>query len=259
MNDNSSWWLFVRFAQREVSNRFAGSLLGGLWALLHPLALLLTYNFVFTSVMRVRPPPDTTVPFVVFLALALWPWLVFADAVSRGTLSVVGNAALVKKIPFAHELVVYAAVAASFALQVAGFVVVLLFVTVAGHELHWAGLPLVVYCLLALACLATGLALLLGALQVFVRDVEQGLAPVLGIVFYLCPIVYTMTMVPDWLRPWVWLNPIAVLVEGVRSALLQGRAWPGQMEALAGLACIAVLALGWLVFRRLSPHFEEAL
>lgn len=249
----------MRFAQREVSNRFAGSLLGGLWAVLHPLALLVTYDFVFTSVMRIRPPPDTAVPFLVFLALALWPWLAFADSVSRGTLSVVGNGALIKKIPFAHELVVYAAVAASFTLQIAGFVVVLLFVTLMGYPLHWAGLGLVAYCMLALACLATGLALLLSALQVFVRDVEQGLAPVLGIVFYLCPIVYTMTMVPEWLRPWVWLNPVAVLIEGVRSALLQGRAMPGQMEGLAGLACVGVLALGWVVFRRLSPHFEEAL
>jgi ABC-type polysaccharide/polyol phosphate export permease len=259
MNDSSSWWLFVRFTQREVGNRFAGSLLGGLWALLHPLALLVTYNFVFTSVMRMRPPPDTTVPFLVFLALALWPWLAFADSVSRGTLSVVGNGALVKKIPFAHDLVVYAAVAASFALQLAGFVVVLLFVTVLGYQLHWAGLLLVLYCLVALACLATGLALLLSALQVFVRDVEQGLTPVLGIVFYLCPIVYTMTMVPDWMRAWMWLNPVAVLIEGVRSALLQGRMLPNPTEWLAGLACVGVLMLGWLVFRRLSPHFEEAL
>ncbi|MFT3818916.1 MAG: ABC transporter permease [Rubrivivax sp.] len=255
----SSWWLFLRFAQREITNRFAGSLLGGLWALLHPLALLLTYNFVFTSVLRVRPPPETTVPFLVFLALALWPWLAFAESVTRGTLSVVGNGALVKKIPFAHELVVYAAVAACFALQLAGFVVVLLFIAFIGHPLQLAGLPLVGYCLLALGCLATGLALLLGALQVFVRDVEQGLTPVLGIVFYLCPIVYTMAMVPDWLKAWVWLNPVAVLIEGVRSALLQGRALPGQMEWLAGLACVAVLVLGRLVFRRLSPHFEEAL
>lgn len=256
---SSSWWLFLRFAQREVTNRFAGSLLGGLWALLHPLALLLIYNFVFTSVLRVRPPPETAVPFLVFLALALWPWLAFSESVTRGTMSVVGNGALVKKIPFAHELVVYAAVASSFALQLAGFAVVLAFIAVSGHSLALGGLGLVLYCLLALACLATGLGLLLGALQVFVRDIEQGLTPVLGIVFYLCPIVYTMAMVPDWMRAWVWLNPVAVLIEAVRSALLQGRGWPGQAEWLAGLACVLVLVLGRLVFRRLSPHFEEAL
>ncbi|WP_326542790.1 ABC transporter permease [Pseudorhodoferax sp.] len=256
---SSSWWLFLRFAQREVTNRFAGSLLGGLWALLHPLALLLTYNFVFTSVLRVRPPPDTNVPFLVFLALALWPWLLFSESVIRGTGSVVGNAALVKKIPFAHELVVYAASAASFALQVAGFAVVLVFIAVSGYELHWAGLGLALYCLLALSCLATGLGLMLGALQVFVRDIEQGLTPILGILFYLCPIVYTINMVPEWMRAGLWLNPVATLIEALRAGLLQGRLLPLQAEWLAGLVCVAVLLLGRLVFRRLSPHFEEAL
>ncbi|HNT39984.1 MAG TPA: ABC transporter permease [Rubrivivax sp.] len=256
---SSSWWLFLRFAQREITNRFAGSLLGGLWALLHPLALLLIYDFVFTSVLRIRPPPETTVPFLVFLALALWPWLAFSEAVMRGTASVVANAALVKKIPFAHELVVYAAVAASFALHLAGFGVVLAFLAAAGHALHWTGLPLVLYGLLALAALATGMALLLGALQVFVRDVEQGLAPLMGILFYLCPILYTVSMVPSWMRPWIWLNPVAVLIEGVRDALLQGRIVPSGIEWRAGGLCLLLLLAGRLVFRRLSPHFEEAL
>lgn len=257
--NSSSWWLFVRFAQREVSNRFAGSVLGGLWALLHPLAVLLIYDVVFTSVLRVRPPPETTVPFLVFLALALWPWLAFSEGVMRGTAAVVSNAALVKKIPFAHELVVYAAIAASFALHLAGFGVVLGFLAITGHALHWSGLPLVFYGLLGLAILATGAALLLSALQVFVRDVEQGLAPLMGILFYLCPILYTVSMVPSWMRPWMWLNPVAVLIEGVREALLQGRMLPSASEWQAGLLCVAVLLVGRLVFRRLSPHFEEAL
>ena len=256
---SSSWWLFLRFAQREVTNRFAGSLLGGLWALLHPLALLLIYNFVFTSVLKIRPPPETAVPFLVFLALALWPWLAFSEAVMRGTMSVVGNAALIKKIPFAHELVVYAAVAASFVLQLTGFGVVLAFLAFTGHALHWSGLPLVLYGLLALACLGTGMALLLSALQVFVRDVEQGLVPLMGILFYLCPILYTVSMVPPWMREWMWLNPVSVLIEAVREALLQGRMLPGAAEWLAGGLCLLLLLGGRLVFRRLSPHFEEAL
>ncbi len=256
---SSSWWLFLRFAQREVSNRFAGSLLGGLWALLHPLALLLIYNFVFTSVLKLRPPPETTVPFLVFLALALWPWLAFSESVMRGTMSVVNNGALVKKISFAHELVVYAAIAASLVLQLAGFAVVLVFISVNGYTLHLAGLSLVLYALLALATLATGLALLLGALQVFVRDVEQGLTPLMGILFYLCPILYTVSMVPPWMREWMWLNPVALLIEGAREALLQGRMLPNGAEWLAGGLCVCVLVIGRLVFRRLSPHFEEAL
>jgi len=255
----SSWWLFVRFAQREVTNRFAGSLLGGLWAFVHPLALLLIYTFVFTTVLRMRALADTSVPFVVFLAVALWPWMAFQEAVSRGATSVVANAALVKKIPFAHELVVYAAVASSFAVQLFGYVIVLAFIAATGHTIHLEGLPLVLLALLGLAALATGMALLLGAMHVFVRDLEQGLAHALALLFYLSPILYSASMVPGWVRDLMLLNPIAVLIEAIRGALIDGRVGPGAPEMLALLFCAALLVLGWLVFRRLSPHFEEAL
>lgn len=252
-------WLFLRFAQREVTNRFAGSLLGGLWAFVHPLAMLLIYSFVFTTVLRVRALTDGTVPFVVFLALALWPWMAFQEAVLRGTGAVVANAALVKKIPFAHELVVYAAVAASFAVQIFGYVLVLAFVAITGQTLHLEGLPLVLLALLALVFLATGLALLLGAVHVFVRDLEQGLSHALALLFYLSPILYAVSMVPDWLQPMMMLNPVAVLVEAARAGLLHGRMLPAAPELLATLFCVAVFVLGRVVFRRLSPYFEEAL
>ncbi|MCZ2291268.1 MAG: ABC transporter permease [Burkholderiales bacterium] len=255
----SSWWLFLRFSQREVSNRFAGSLLGGLWALVHPLVLLLIYSFVFTSVMRLRPVAETGVPFVVFLAVALWPWLAFQEAVMRGTGSVVANGALVKKVPFAHEVVVHAAVASSFAVQLGGYFAVLAFMVLTGQPLYLAGIGLMLLSLLGLAALATGLALMLGAMQVFVRDVEQGLAPTMGMLFYLCPILYPASMVPEWMRQWMMLNPVAVLIEACRAALLDGRIGPGPAEGWALLVCAAVLVLGRLVFHRLSPHFEEAL
>lgn len=255
----SSWWLFVRFAQREVTNRFAGSLLGGLWAFVHPLALLLIYSFVFTTVLKVRALADTSVPFVVFLAVALWPWMAFQEAVSRGTGSVVANAALVKKVPFAHELVVYAAVASSFAVQLFGYVIVLAFIAVTGQTLHLEGLPLVLLMLLALACLATGMALLLSAVHVFVRDLEQGLAHALALLFYLSPILYSASMVPEWVRGLMLLNPVAVMIETTRGALIDGRVMPGVREWVTLLFCVAVLVLGRWVFRRLSPHFEEAL
>jgi len=249
----------VRFAQREVTNRFAGSLLGGLWALVHPLALLLIYSFVFTTVLKVRAMADTTVPFVVFLAVALWPWMAFQEAVSRGAASVVANAALVKKIRFEHELVVYAAVASSFAVQLFGYLVALGFIALTGQPLRASGLPLVLLDLAALALLATGLALLLSAVHVFVRDLEQGLAHALALLFYLSPILYSASMVPDWVQGLMLLNPVAVLVESLRGALLDGHALPGLREGTAFAFSALVFGLGRWVFKRLSPHFEEAL
>jgi lipopolysaccharide transport system permease protein len=150
-------------------------------------------------------------------------------------------------------------VASTFAVQLFGYAMVLSFIAVTGQTLHVAGLPLVALALVGMALLASGLALLLGAVHVFVRDLEQGLAHVLALLFYLSPILYSATMVPAWVRDLMLLNPIAVLIEAARAGLLEGRMLPGWPEGLALLFAAAVYVLGRAVFKRLSPHFEEAL
>lgn len=252
-------WLLLRFIQREVTSRFAGSMLGVSWALMHPVALLLIYNFVFTSVLKVRPTGDSTVPYTVLLALCLWPWMAFQEAVVRGAQSILANAPLINKVPFAHELVVYAAVAGSFIVQLMGYAAVLILLALYLTPLAWTGLPLVVFSLLSMAALAGGLALALGALQVFIRDIEQALAPALAMLFYLSPVLYTMHMTPEPVRTLMAYSPIAVLLEAIRAACLEGRTLPTPSELVSALACIAAAVAGRWLFRRLSPHFEEAL
>ena len=254
-----SRWLFLQFTSREVTNRFAGSVLGGLWAFVHPLALLLVYGLVFSAVFSVRLPAAAGSSYLVFVAVALWPWLAFQEAVLRGTAAVTANAALVKKVPFAHALLVYAAVTASFAIHLFGYAIVLGVLALRGDSLHWQALPAVFLCVLILYLLATGLALLLSAVHVFVRDIEQGLAHFMALLFYLTPILYGGAMVPEWLRSFMGVNPLAHVFESLRSALLTGSAQLGWYVPLAGLFAIAVLLLGRSVFNRASPRFEEAL
>jgi lipopolysaccharide transport system permease protein len=254
-----SRWLFLQFTSREVSNRFAGSVLGGLWAFVHPLALLLVYGLVFSAVFSVRLPAAAGSSYLVFVAVALWPWLAFQEAVIRGTAAVTANAALVKKVPFAHTLLVYSAVSASFAIHLFGYLIVLVALTLRGDTLHWEAIPVVLLCLLILYVLATGLALLLSAVHVFVRDVEQGLAHFMALLFYLTPVLYGGAMVPEWLRSFMSVNPLAHVFETLRSALLTGDLRVGGYVLLAGLFSIAVFLLGRSVFGRASPRFEEAL
>lgn len=254
-----SGWLFLQFTSREVSNRFAGSLLGGLWAFLHPLALLLVYGLVFSAVFSVRLPAAAGSSYLVFVAVALWPWLAFQEGVLRGTAAVTANAALVKKVPFAHALLVYSAVSASFAIHLFGYLVVLAVLALGGDTLYWQALPVVVLCLLILYVLATGLALLLSAVHVFVRDVEQGLAHFMALLFYLTPVLFGGAMVPEWLRSFMSVNPLAHVFESLRNALLNGNLQVGGYVGLAAVFAGAVFLLGRSVFGRASPRFEEAL
>ena len=252
-------WLLLQFFRREVSSRYAGSAAGALWAFVHPLLQLAIYAIVFAGVFRVRLPPDQNHAYLLFVAVALWPWLAFQESVLRGSQAVTNNAALVKKIPFSHELLVAAAVSATFSVQLLGYLIVLASLAAFGYVVYLSGVFWVIVLLPALFMLSLGIALALAALHVFVRDVEQVLAHGLSLMFYLSPVLYSSRMTPPWLASLMKLNPLSHYLEAIRAALLDGVAPPpGQLLAMLGIS-VAVLLAGWALFRRMSPHFEDAL
>jgi homopolymeric O-antigen transport system permease protein len=247
--------LFTNFFRRELFARYLGSITGLAWAFLHPLALLAVYHFVFTSVFRAGPMNGKS--FLTFVAVALWPWLGAQEALQRGTVSIGAYAGLIRKVAFPHELVVYASVAATMALQFVGYLVVLVVLAAFGEPVHFEGLVLALPLWIVLALAVTGLALSLAALQVFIRDVEHILMPVLMILMYLTPILYPLSLVPDRMKPWVAANPFGYLVDRLRDALLEGRLAVGWGDAAAVVVAAALFMAGRWMFLRLSPYFED--
>ena len=247
--------LFANFFRRELFTRYLGSVSGLAWAFLHPLALLAVYHFVFTSVFRTGPLDGKS--FLVFVAVALWPWLAAQEALQRGTVSIAGYAGLIRKVAFPHQLIVYASVAATLVLQFAGYLVVLVVLAAFGEPVRFEGLVLAVPLWLVLALGITGLALAFAALQVFIKDIEHILMPVLMILMYLTPILYPLSLVPEGIRPWVAANPFGYLVDRLRDALLEGRLAVGLGDAVAVAVAAGLFAAGRWLFLRLSPHFED--
>jgi ABC-type polysaccharide/polyol phosphate export permease len=247
--------LLHNFFRREIRTRYLGSATGLAWALVHPLALLAVYHFVFTTVFRAGGFHGHS--FLLFVAVALWPWLAAQEALQRATVSLAGYAGLIRKVAFPHELVVYASVGATLVLQFAGYVAVLVVLALIGEPVHFEGLLLAIPLWIVMGVAVIGVSLSLAALQVFIRDVEHVLMPVLMILMYVTPILYPLTLVPDHLRPWIAANPFSWLVARFRDCLLDGRIgleW-GDAAALAG--ALALLAAGRWVFRRLAPQFED--
>lgn len=250
--------LFLGFLRRELATRYVGTLGGALWALVHPVLLLAIYAFVFRLVFRVQLPDLGGNSYVTVVACALWPWMAFQEAVQRGTMAVVNNADLVRKVAFPRELLVMAAVASSFIVHLAGFAVVVLALSLWGENLYLSALPLVLAGWVVLAALALALALLSAGMQVVLKDVDHMLGLVLMLGFYATPMLYPISMVPEAFAPWMGLNPLVHALEPMRAALLQGQ-W--QPVPLLGLALLALLLLGvgrW-VFARLSRRFEDFL
>jgi lipopolysaccharide transport system permease protein len=249
--------LLRNFYRRELGSRYLGSITGLAWALLHPLALLAVYHFVFTTVFRTGGFAGQS--FLAFVAVALWPWLAAQEALQRGAVALTSYAGLIRKVAFPHELIIYASVAATLTLHLAGYVTVLVVLRAFGEPIDLSGLVLAVPLCLVMALAVTGLTLALAALQVFVRDVEHVLMPVLMILMYLTPILYPLALVPESVRPWVAANPFGWLVGRLRDAVLDGRLAPQPQDALALAVAILLFAAGRWVFRRLSPHFEDFL
>ena len=247
--------LFTNFFRRELFSRYLGSVSGLAWAFVHPLALLAVYHFVFTTVFRAGPMDGKS--FLLFVAVALWPWLAAQEALQRGTVSVAGYAGLIRKVAFPHELIIYASVAATLVLQFVGYLVVLIVLALFGEPVRFEGLLLAVPLWFILAVAITGLALGLAALQVFIRDIEHILLPVLMILMYLTPILYPLSLVPERMRPWVAANPFGYLVDRLRDALLDGRLAVYWGDAVAVVVALALFAGGRWIFLRLSPHFED--
>jgi ABC-type polysaccharide/polyol phosphate export permease len=247
--------LFVNFFRRELTTRYLGSTTGLLWALLHPLALLGVYHFVFTTVFRTRGFGAQS--FLLFVAVALWPWLATQEGVQRGTVSLANYAGLIRKVAFPHEIAVYASVAATFTLHFVGYVFVLIVLAIFGEPVHFEGVLLAIPVWLVLTVATAGLALALSALQVFIRDVEHVLMPVLMILMYLTPILYPLSLVPESLRPWVAANPFAWIVDRLRAALLDGRLALEWSDAIAVVVAAGLFVGGRWMFRRLSPYFED--
>jgi ABC-type polysaccharide/polyol phosphate export permease len=252
-------WLLASFTRREILNRYAGSASGLAWTLLHPLAQLAVYSFVFSRVFRIGVPegfPGAT--YVSFVAVALWPWVMFSEGLQRAMGSVAGNAGLIRKVAFPHRLLVFSSILATCAVHLAGFVAVLVVLRLMGEPIHLGHLPLALLLLVPYMLLAAGIGAALAALQTLLRDVEHVVQVLLMILFYASPILYGIALVPEPWRRVAQASPLAWWSERLREVLLQGSglSWG---DAATTLICLAVFAAGMWIFERLSPHFEDFL
>jgi ABC-type polysaccharide/polyol phosphate export permease len=250
--------LLVRFTEREILSRFAGSAFGVIWALVNPLLLLAIYSFVFGHLFKQRLGDLSSDSYIVFLALALWPWMMFADGVIRAMQSVQANAPLVKKVAFPHLLLVLAAVNGVFLVHLAGYAVILAILAATGTTLHATGLLNALLAITTLYLIAVGVGAFLAALQTLLRDVEQVVAPALTMLQFLSPILYPVSAIPEAYRHWFSFNPLTPVLQRLRDGFLLG-ALP-QFGDLSMLLVGALIALaGIAFFVRLSPYFEDFL
>ena len=251
--------LTLRFIDRELRNRFAGSFTGGLWALIAPLIQLAVYSFVFVHIMQARIPGADAPGYVPFLFAALWPWNALAESLVRSTTVIQENAALIGKIALPREVLVIASASASFIVNLAGFVAIVVVLAFTGNDVHLAGLAPAIALYVLLVALSLGLALAFSAIQVFVRDLAQALGQILMILMFCAPIFYDRMLVSERFRAWLDLNPFTFYADAFRVALLHHGEVDMKRIAIAVATAALALLIGHRIFKRLDSHFEDFL
>ncbi len=263
----SKWWLKLdllkTLVRRELEARYKGSVLGNLWPLVNQISQLLIYTYVFSIVLKVKLSlqglPENNLTFGMWLFAGLLPWMAFTGGLLQASSSVVAQPNLVKKVVFPLALLPLVPVLAAFIESSMGLMALIVLVALTAHTAHsslWL-LPLV---WLPQLLLTAGLGYLGAGLTVFLRDIPQTVGVILNFWFYLTPICYPASVIPEnWRAAVFWLNPMAAFAESYRDLVLVGQVRHWGEWGTASVISLIVFGAGLWSYRRLRPAFADVL
>lgn len=245
--------LFLVLLDRDMKLRYKRSVLGIVWSLVTPLAQLVVFYFVFSMVLPLDIPNYAA---FLFIGILVWTW--FQNALQQATEAIVDNRQLIRQPGFPPAILPVVNVAANLVHFLLALPVLLVFLVVDGLGLGPRALLLPV--MIAVQYLLTlGLGYIGAALDVRFRDTKHLLNVGLTLGFYLTPIFYEASAVPEAARPLYALNPMVHIVEGYRAILLRHTLPDATALMAVSLAGLALLWVGYRTFERASYHFAEEL
>lgn len=214
--------LAADMAIRDLKSRYKRSLAGGLWLLITPLVNLIIYWIVFGYLFNVQwENPSTQEPagFILPFLAGLLFYSVFSDVVVSSSTLFVSKRTYVVKAPF-PLWVLWLGNLLRAGTHMSVSLLILLVLSLYEHHISFVGMGWLVLALLNGVLFITSLSLVLSCLGPFIGDINEGIRLSLRVVFYAAPVAYPLTMIPDDVRGWLWLNPLTHIVEPVRSAVV---------------------------------------
>ena len=260
--------VFKELVKTDFQLRYQGSFLGMVWSVLNPLMLFAVMYVVFVKFLKFS---DGTPTFPISLLCGTCLWSFFSESTSMGMRAIVDRGDLLRKIHFPNYIIVASTTMGSMISLGINLVVVILFGFFAHAHYTWRIL-LVPLSIIQLYCLGLGVALLLGSLYVYFRDVAHIGEVVLQAMFYATPIIYPISMVAQnkefsWAADILMLNPTTQTIMDIRHNLLSPEYVPTVWTMVDNkLLCLlpyvlsaVILWLGIHVFRKYSAKFAEVL
>ncbi len=234
-------------------------MLGAAWTVINPLAMIIVYTVIFSQVMRAKLPDiDTTFAYSIYLCAGILTWGLFAEILGKAQSVFIDNANLLKKVSFPRLCLPIIVVANAVLNFLIIFSLFTLFLAISNNFPGWVYLA--VFPVLFINVLfAIGLGITVGVLNVFFRDIGQLFTIILQFWFWLTPIIYPISIIPESLRVYVELNPMVNIISAYQTILVKGELpqWQGlyMVSALSILLCLIGLSL----FRKHSGDMVDEL
>jgi homopolymeric O-antigen transport system permease protein len=238
----------------DVSQRYAGSIIGLFWCILYPVILFCIYSTLYLFIFRVRPVEMTSTQYVVYIMSGLVPFLGFSEALLAGTTSISSKKSLLLNTVYPSEFIPLQTVIANHVSIFVG--VFLLFIAnyFLIHHVTWAFL-MIPFLIIIQIMFTAGIVWVLSILNLLIKDIQQSLAFVTMLLMIVSPIAYTPSMVPHALKIIIWANPFSYYVWSFQDLFVKGVI----TDNLAIAACISLFSfsLGFLFYNKTKRVFYE--
>ncbi|MEI6544048.1 MAG: ABC transporter permease [Methylococcales bacterium] len=252
-------FFMISSIKSDLRSKFVGSSLGGLWMILNPLSQVLIFTFVLSAVLSAKLPGiNNQYAYAIYLMAGTLGWSLFSEIVNRCLTLFIDNANILKKLVFPKITLPLIVTGSALVNNLFLFVAILLIFGVLGHlpsnALIW--LP----GLIALnVALALGLGLVLGVLNVFMRDIGQIVPVIMQFLYWFTPIVYMPSIIPEQYQSLLIYNPMIPIITGYQSILLYNREpeWAGI--SIIAVIAIMLMAFALLIFRKASSEMVDQL
>ena len=249
--------LFVlQFSIDDFKKKYLGSFLGVAWAFLQPLITIMIYWFVFQIGFKSTPVGDF--PFILWLISGLIPWFFFSESITAGTSCLMDYEYLVKKVKFNIDILPSIKIISCFLVQLFLVVFTIIAFWCFGYAPDLYDFQLLYYALYMIV-LAQGITYITAALYVFFRDALQIIAIVLQVVFWMTPMVWAISTMPESVQNILKYNPFFFVVQGYRKSLISKELFTtdSYIALLYWAIAIAIFFLGRALYRKLKPHFAD--
>lgn len=251
-NKNLLWEL----TKKDMKEKYIESYLGILWAFIQPTITVLIFWFVFE--IGFKSMPMGNVPFILWFICAIFPWNFFNDSLNNATSSIIANSYLVKKIVFRVSLLPLIQILSAGIIHVFFIAVTFIMFSLYGFYPNVYMLQ-VVYFLFASICLAFGCSLITSTLVIFLKDIQHLVMMILQFGFWMTPIFWNLTLIPEKYRLIFTLNPMYYITEGYRNSFIYHKwFWEmGYLNIYFWVFTIALILAGLHLFKKLRPHFAD--